>query len=66
MVSIISFSIMRCSLAVSAQQEPAFEIAVGVEAVVVVRDHLIEIGVGTFAGCVGVVEDDILHDAQAR
>ncbi len=56
---------MRCSLAVSGQQEPVFEIAVGVEAVVVVRDDLIEVGVGAFAGSVGVVEDDILHDAQA-
>ena len=42
-----------------------FEIAVGVEAVVVVRDDFVEVGVGAFAGGVGVVEDDVLYDAEA-
>ena len=64
-VSIMSFSIMRCSLAVSGQQEPFFEIAVGIEAVIVAGHDLVEIGVGAFAAGVGVVEDDVLDDAQA-
>ena len=41
------------------------EVAVRIEAVVVVRHHFVEIGVGTFAGGVGVVEDDVLNHAQA-
>ena len=41
-----------------------FEIAVCVKAMVVIRHHLIEIGVRTFAAGVGVVEDDVLNDAQ--
>ena len=61
----ISFSIILCSLAVSGQHESVLEIAVCVEAMVVVRHHLVEIGVGAFAAGVGVVEDHVLHHAQA-
>ena len=63
-VSIISFSIMRCSLAVSAQQEPVSRCR-SRRSGDSTRNHLVQIGVRSFARSVGVIEDHILDDAQA-
>ena len=61
----ISFSIIWCSAGGIGAAGAGFEVAVGVEAMVVVRYDFIEIRIGTFAAGVGVVEDHVLHDAQA-
>ncbi len=40
------------------------QVAICVQAMIVVRHHLIQVGVGTFAAGVGVIEHDVLHNAQ--
>ena len=66
-VSIISFSIILCSAAVSGQQEPFSRFPFASRRMIVIWHDLVEIGVRTFAALfgVGVVEDHILYYAQA-